>query len=433
MPHRLYARFRPVLVAAVTVAVALAITDAVKVVLTRRAAPSDYVQDYLSARQLRDGLSLYAPAPENPAVAPVIDPARPRSLVNDHPPTYILALAPLSGLSYGQAFVILGLSSVLVTVAAGWLVGREVGLPTEGRWAVVTVLFWHPGTDCCLAVGNLSLLLLGLIAAGWVAVRRGLTSASGLALGMAATVKLFPALLVVGLLAARRWRAATASVGAALVFGGLAVAILGPGDFAEYGLHRAKENARQYRDHGYNLSWTAAAYRTLGEPNPEPPVVTRVAVLPEWARVADFGGRGLIVAGLLLALVLSSTANRTPDRLFALLIPAMLLLSPITWGHALPMTVIPIAVLARPCWRAGWAHFAALLTAATAMFGPGPGGWRFVLGPIDGAPPVADNLLALSPTAGLLVLGGLAASWLLRPDASIPEAPLIQTALPATA
>lgn len=51
---------------------------------------SDLTQDYLSARALRKGKSVYTPMPTRWALADTNG-----VVVNDHPPPYVLALSPL--------------------------------------------------------------------------------------------------------------------------------------------------------------------------------------------------------------------------------------------------------------------------------------------------------------------------------------------------
>lgn len=56
-----------------------------------RLARSDFTQDYVSSRALRDGQSIYAPLPISWA-----QPGAAGEVVNDHPPPYVVALTPLS-------------------------------------------------------------------------------------------------------------------------------------------------------------------------------------------------------------------------------------------------------------------------------------------------------------------------------------------------
>ncbi len=68
---------------------------------------------------------------------------------------------------------------------------------------------------------------------------------------------------------------------------------------------------------------------------------------PQLAEALAWTGRAAI--GLLVAFGVWRVRRMAdyPDRAFTILVPGMLLLSPLTWLHALPMMLIPVAILAR--------------------------------------------------------------------------------------
>lgn len=393
--------------AAVAVMFAAAL-DHVKTVAGYRAIASDYVQDYLAARAWRAGASLYAPIPEDPAVAPVFDTGG--TVLCDHPPPYVLALAPVSLLPYGMAFTALGYASILAAAVGGWLVARELRLSFAGTCGAVAVVLVHPGVHTCLWAGNVSLLLGLAVVFAWVAARRGADGWAGFWVGLATVIKLYPGLLLVAFLVGRRWRsvgtfAATVAAGAAA-----SLALAGWDDHADYLTRRGPDNARLYRGHGFNLSWAGVAHRMFGEPCERSLWLDRAAVEPELASAVAVGGQVVILGIALVTAWRGRRDERAPDRLFAVLIPAMLLLSPLTWLHAVVLALLPAAVLfastpPRPRWR-----FALLVLSTALLFVPD----RWVAQEMMNRTgrdriPAAANVVLLGPTWGLLGLLAAAA------------------------
>src|SRR5262245_47950279 len=124
---------------------------------------SDLTQDYLSARALHEGESVYAPLPARWALPDETNDV----VVNDHPPPYILTLTPLGYLAYPTAFLVLAAANAAAGVAACAIVARELGWSARTGALVAAGLLIHPGTVACLCVGNISLLLFLLVALGW--------------------------------------------------------------------------------------------------------------------------------------------------------------------------------------------------------------------------------------------------------------------------
>ncbi len=413
----------PVLFLAAALAAAWAVYDGVTLLAAMGRFNSDYVQDYLSARALARGESVYVPVhPETPCV-----PEHPEPYENDHPPTYVLFLAPLGALRYDHAFLTLGLLSLASAALVAWHVARELGAPVPLRMAVVAALLWHPGVTTALWAGNASLLVALLVTLAWVAARRGADGWAGFWVGLAAAVKLFPGLLLVAFLAGRRWRAlgtATATGAACLA---LTVAVTGFDDALHYARDRAPVNARTYAGHGFNLSLAGVTHRTFGEPSPLSPWLGRVAVRPELAKRLALFAQG--VAGLFAVVILFRLPReqRAPDRSFAVLVPAMLLLSPLTWLHIIPVMLLPVTILARDAWHAKrWRQLAVLAVCGALLCVDDRAlAIRLLTLTQDEVLPWWANVLLLAPTWGMLGVLGVAAIP--------PVAPSTRTVPPATA
>lgn len=295
-----------------------------------RTLESDLTQDYISARSWFDGGSIYASLSTHLA-HPNNDPDRTR--VNDHPPPYIVALSPLALFPFSIAHTLLAALSLVVLAGAGVLVAREMALNTNQSLLLVAVLLLHSGVRSCTVVGNTSLLLAGLIVLGWRALRRDCEIAAGVYIGLATAMKLYPGLLVVGFGAIGRFRAAVSAGITVVGVWAVSAALVGVDEIETYISIRAGENANREVTNPHNLSLAGAAHRHLRSPDH-----------PQLVAAGVWGGRALV-----LTIVAVGFAWRrwetSPDTMFAMLIPAMLLLSPITWLHAVPMMVVPVAIL----------------------------------------------------------------------------------------
>lgn len=344
----------PIVLLVAAVVAVWAARDHVLLVLGSRNFNSDFVQDYLSARALARGESVYVPThPPTPHV-----PDHPDPYANDHPPTYILFLAPLAELRYDQAFLILGFASLASAALLAWLIALELGAALPAQMALVAAVLLHPGVATCLWAGNASLLIALMVTLAWVSARRGADGWAGCWVGLATAVKLFPGLLLFVFLAQRRWRALETAVAIGVVYLTFTVSLTGLGDTVHYARDRAPANAQAYAGHGFNLSLSGVMHRTFGEPSPLSPWLGRVAVWPELAKQLALVTQGLVAIGVLVVLF---RVPRTPDRSFALLVPAMLLLSPLTWLHIVPVMLLPVTILACEAWHAKhWGQLAAL-------------------------------------------------------------------------
>jgi Glycosyltransferase family 87 len=146
-----------------------------------------------------------------------------------YPPPLAAALTPLAWLfptdyraaawiwtAIGGAILVW---SILVLCRSERLAERYPVLAGRARWLLVAAVFAFPPVVGELVMGNVHLLLLGLLTAAWLGIRRGTRGgdiAAGAAIGVAAVVKVFPGLLLVWFVLTRRYRTAVGvSIGAA--------------------------------------------------------------------------------------------------------------------------------------------------------------------------------------------------------------------------
>jgi hypothetical protein len=271
------------------------------------------------ARALLDGATIY-PEPTRDAIV-LGNPAV-------YPPVFIVASVPLALLPVGAAawlwFCVLG----ACVFAAMWILGVR-------DWRCQVLALTSPVTIHGLFYGNLTIVMVLLVAVAWRF--RDRARYAGLALGAAVAAKLFVWPLIVWLLLTRRFRAAVWAVGAggALVLG--AWALIGFEGFLDYPkLLRAVQDV--YAERSISVSTVAGA---LGA---SVSVAVAIAALV-----------GVICIAVAARLVGRADGDR---RAFAVLVAACVLASPIVWPNYAALLFVPIAVTwprLAPAWFFGYA------------------------------------------------------------------------------
>ena len=140
-----------------------------------------------------------------------------------YPPPFALALVPLATLPYGAAlltFNMLSLAAFGLTVAAWivWAHGRSADLGRR-RLALALAAGVYPPVYGTVVNGQANLVVLPLLAVGIILALDGSPATrrvGGVLIGLAAIVKLVPAVLIVPLALGRRVGAAAAVVAGAL-------------------------------------------------------------------------------------------------------------------------------------------------------------------------------------------------------------------------
>ena len=145
-----------------------------------------------------------------------------------YPPPFAALAIPLVWLAPGGARIAEWLWSgfglvLLVAVALALHRSEHLGerfpaLRGRGRWLIVIAAVTFPPVIGELSIGNVHLLLLSLLTLAWIGIRRGDATGdwlTGIGIGAAAVIKVFPGVLVLWLLLTGRYRAAAASVAAA--------------------------------------------------------------------------------------------------------------------------------------------------------------------------------------------------------------------------
>ncbi|MFO0800140.1 MAG: glycosyltransferase family 87 protein [Gemmataceae bacterium] len=333
----------------------------------------DLVQDYVSARALRDGLSPYLPLDELRDRAGL--PPRPGHVLvthNPHPPGAILLTLPFAADEFGTALVRVRLMQ-LAALAAAWAVCFRLAAPPLPGWAWALVGggfgLWAPvwqGLDWGQPVGVLALAAAGI----WALGRAGRPLAFGLVLGLACTVRPFFALNCV---VAMKWtrREQLTTFAGALVGGLVPFALVGtlPWEW-------------------YRTASAAGAYAA------ECGSLPGVLGLGTTAGVALYAAAGVVLASLRWKALAA-------DSTLALAAVAAMMMYPLAWFQY-DVSLIPVVA-----WVAVTAHrvnsrFAllalAVFVAARAVpdIIPDTGGWADVVGHVKGWVQVAARAVLLA-------------------------------------
>ena len=275
---------------------------------------------------------------------------------NAHPPTSVLLALPVTGLDLPDAVLAWNLVTLAALLASLAIVAT--GLPElKDLFLPVGVLL-----PFCLPIygnfqqGQLTFILVLLVTSAWALDRSGRPGAAGLMIGAAASIKLFPAYLVVYFAARGRWRAV---FGAAAAFAALnlaAAAVLGREACADY-VRIVLPSMEKFQSYGFNLSFSGFLHKLFD------PASERGWIAPLWYSPAA-ARYGALLSGLLATALVIWASRRAGTRdqrdlAFAIAATAMLLVSPITWDYSLPLLLLPFAILTkasglaagcRSCW-----------------------------------------------------------------------------------
>lgn len=395
----------------------------------------DFAQEWLSARNFVAGLPIYAPLAES--IPRHLGPGWQVGLmdVNAHPPGSVLFCLPWAALDYRSAYLAWLAFSVVALALAARLLWRDRGLGLS-RWALLpalTVLVTSNSWAQEVNQGQWNSILLLLIVGAWAALRGGARGSGpdggsaqsdrryewigGGLLGLAGALKLYPAFLLVYLVARRRWRALTAGLGVLLGWNALALLVLGRNAFRVYVLDILPALAR-FRDFWPNASLTGLWSKLFLGTSGHVETLLRSPLLA--------GGLSVACVLALTALVLWKAGGSWPigrgaaghDLAFSLCVVAMLLVSPVAWDHYFLVLALPLLALWVHSPRGSWKR-AIVVASAVGLWIvnpawiyrwllPGPGELDYLRGGEVAIASPAQTLTVLSFQLYLLVLLGVA-------------------------
>ena len=272
---------------------------------------TDLVQDYLGARRLAGSGDLYPPLAE--AYQEVGIDFHP-SHRSTHPPTAFVLALPVAGFRWKAASAVWAALMLVAIGAAWWALGAS---PSVAAAVAPLTLLWPPAA---WSLGQLTPIWLLGLALAWRG--RDRPELGGGAIALSSLTKLLPAVSLVPVALARRWRAL-------LGFGALWVAALAlllslrPGAIDRYvDVIRATGSDQAGRHENAALLWAAGH---------------------------DFGAGGVVVAALLVAAVLLTALRTGGEWSWWAWCWAGVALLPIAWIYSL-LPLLPVLAF---CLRRG--------------------------------------------------------------------------------
>jgi hypothetical protein len=303
----------------------------------------DLFQDWASLRLWLDGESIYAPLEDSAAreFPGLVWPGLPYGIHNPHPPASLLPVLPLAPLPFQTAALVWNLISLALLICALLIVARELDVRLEPKHALLALALMLAASPLLQQIAHAqnNLLTLFLIVLAWALARRGRDGWAGASLGVAAAIKLLPALLFLVFIVERRWRLVCAGVAAFASLQCVAAALFGTGVFVQW-LENLPPHAARFRMGWLNQSIQGFVAR-LFERSPMLPGVKPVV---ESALASQLIGTAL---SLLLVGVTAWRQRRTRGRqsddvIFGLWTTTMLLVAPLTWDHYLLLATLPL-------------------------------------------------------------------------------------------
>ncbi|MCS7478112.1 glycosyltransferase 87 family protein [Umezawaea endophytica] len=261
-----------------------------------------------------------------------------------YPPIAVVLFSPLAAVPlpvaiFAIALLNLAALTALCLIAAVRVCGRGPLAIRYGLGAAVVSSVFDPVRET-LSFGQINLLLAVLVLLDCLLARTRYPR--GALIGLAAAIKLTPAVFVLFFLAAKQWRPAVTAFVSFLVFGAVGFAIM-PTDARQFWFHALLDPGRVGR-----LTYTAnQSLRGL---------VARLG-LDGTPQVAAWVLLSLVV--VVLAVVAAAKARRANDDVTAFLVVAVagLLISPVSWGHhwiwiapALTLFAVPALRHVRQFW-----------------------------------------------------------------------------------
>ncbi|MFI1167590.1 glycosyltransferase 87 family protein [Streptomyces sp. NPDC020801] len=248
-----------------------------------------------------------------------------------YPPFAAVCMLPMAVVGWHTAVAVtLLLNLAALAVVLRLLAGRRWRRHGRFRWAVALCLLalFEPLRDT-VSFGQVNLLLLALVLADGRLLATGRTRWAGAGTGLAAAIKLTPALFIGLLLVARRWRAAAVATAVAFVATALA-AWADPDASRFYWTEAMWDTGRVGRLAYVSNQSVQGILARLGETGRPAWALAVLAVLAVWV----WRTRRAVVCGDWRAA-------------FALTGAAACLVSPITWVHHLVWLLPSFAVLLR--------------------------------------------------------------------------------------
>lgn len=347
---------------------------------------------HYAVERAREGLLVYdAPPPDTYDWAVYL-----------YPPGTLPSFYPFAPLDWQTGYAILIILSILAAGIATWLVVRYVeSLGPALGWIDVVLVFaaflFSTHTFGTIFFGNINLLLaLGIVGGFW-ALTRERDSVAGVAFGVVALYKIFPALIGLWLLRTRQWRAVAAAIATGV--GGLVLGLVLYGiDATRYYLTEVMigRTESELFVGGYPIDETY--YVTIQQP------ISRLvaAIWPSAPYLVIFGVSVLVCLGILAYFYrdLSTDLDRQM-AIFATLVVMIIILPSLRWY--LILLYLPLVSILY-LWQDGRARYVFIAGGVLMSITTSTEGVVMVLGD---APNIVETLAYPIGSSGVIPLYGL--------------------------
>lgn len=303
----------------------------------RRAAQEDFAVYYLLAQTMREG--------HNPYTLDLAQAARANGAdLHDisrgsEPPTFLLLFEPLTLLPLWTAYWAWQGINLFCLAATLLLLLRHVSRfdpALAAALAGLAILYPPVGWHFWMGQSKLPLLLLLAFAMRWMECGRD--AEAGLALALAALLRIFPLVVIGYPVLQRRWRVAGWAITGLLVGGALTAACAGSANIRSF-VSSISFLTGHWWEH--DIALRAFVARTLWAVCPAP------ALAPRLVRYIIVGAVDLGALAATLKATMAYGERTDPDRrVFSLWIATSVFLLPVAWDYDLVLMLIPFAQIA---------------------------------------------------------------------------------------
>lgn len=338
------------------------LAEVIIIVVTRVHAASpnggDLCRDYIDAQRLLRGQDPYAP------FAACGDLHH-----SPHPPLALLLLVPLAVFPVGVTALLWDLLMLAALGGALWLIWQELRPTIDARWlalGLAGLALWTPLLDTWLEaqIGPLVLLLLVL---AWRARRHGQPWAAGIWLAVGTLIRLYPVLLFLYPLLRREWRVAGGGLAAGVGITLLTLPFTHPSAYLTYFTREAPGSTAEWINDAHNVSWRGWLAQVFVGNNTIHPIWHAPGIVTPLFVLGILAVLGLVLWAGWIARA-TRLGSQADDLAWLLVIPAMLLISPLAWPHYFDILLLPWLVAANALWQQGrWGATAWFLVLAVAL------------------------------------------------------------------
>ncbi|MGH2468388.1 MAG: glycosyltransferase family 87 protein [Candidatus Limnocylindrales bacterium] len=144
---------------------------------------------------------------------------------------------PLIGVPWRALAMLPGLSGMILWwgVLAAFGIGAAVRILVATRgWGGLLLILLVPSYSLLIGVGNVDAFVLASLIGVWIALDSGRYRAGGAIIGLLASLKLTPAVLIVWLITTKQWRALRWALATCILLAIVTAVVIGPWIFTRY-------------------------------------------------------------------------------------------------------------------------------------------------------------------------------------------------------